>query len=153
MEKSTMELENELTRAKNTQELKALNDENKQELSPNPINYLFVTAKAHGVEESELNKQSQLERTHLAHILNGNRRISREVCLALALAGKFTLDEANTLLKYAGHNQLYARDFRDRVLIFAFSNGLSVLDTNNQLDELGLDIIPKPKKKPHDEKS
>ena len=30
MEKSTMELETELTRAKNTQELKALNAENKQ---------------------------------------------------------------------------------------------------------------------------
>ena len=29
MEKSTMELENELTRAKNTQDLKALNAENK----------------------------------------------------------------------------------------------------------------------------
>ena len=145
MEKSTMELENELTKAKNTQQLKDFNKTNHHELSPDPLKYLFATARAHGVEEHELSANSQIERTYVAHILNGDRKLSREACIALALSGKFTLDEANTLLKYAGHNQLYARDPRDGVLIFAFAKGLTVLDTNYELHELGLDIILKQK--------
>ena len=46
MEKSTMELENELTRAKNTQQLKDFNKTNHHELSPDPLKYLFATARA-----------------------------------------------------------------------------------------------------------
>ena len=147
MSKTTYDLTEEIKNAIGIKELKNYQKNNKSEMHKEPIQYLLDTATLHNIDKSTLIKNSGIERTRASHILSNDRTMTREVCLAFAIAGKLTLDEANTLLKYASHNQLYARDERDSVLIYSLNKGLSIMDTNSILYEFNLDLLPKSRSK------
>lgn len=147
MSKTTYDLTEEIKNAIGIEELKNYQKNNKAEMQKEPIQYLLDTAALHNIDKSTLIKNSGMERSRASHILSNDRTMTREVCLAFAIAGKLTLDEANTLLKYASHNQLYARDERDSVLIYSLNKGLSIIDTNSILYEFNLDLLPKSRSK------
>ena len=147
MSKTTYDLTEEIKNAIGIEELKNYQKTNNTEMHKDPVQYLLDTAALHNIDKSSLIKNSGIERSRASHILSNDRTMTREVCLAFAIAGKLTLDEANTLLKYASHNQLYARDERDSVLIYSLNKGLSIIDTNSILYEFNLDLLPKSRSK------
>ena len=147
MSKTTYDLTKEIKSAIGIEELKNYQKRNDTEMQLDPVQYLLKAAAFHDVDKSCLIKNSGMERSRASHILSNDRTMTREVCLAFAIAGKLTLDEANTLLKYAGHSQLYARNKRDSVLIYALDKGLSLLDTNSTLFDLELELVPKARAK------
>ena len=51
---------------------------------------------------------------------------------------ELTLEETDTLLKYAGYATLYPRNKRDSVIISAIKNGQSRYDVDAILFDLGL---------------
>ena len=82
-----------------------------------------------------------LERTYVYHLLSGEFGLTRDKLVQFAIAGGFNLEETNTLLKYGHMAPLYARDTRDAVLIYSLNRKLSLMDTNQALEELGHKLL------------
>lgn len=142
MYSTTQELESELNKAKSIGQLQKLQQRTEQqEAAPTPLTYLLNTAEAHGLDRKNLTKliiqQSLLERSYVYHLLSGEYGLTRDKLLQFAIIAGFTLEESNTLLKYAHLAALYPRDTRDAALIYCFQQKLSLLETNMTLNELG----------------
>ena len=54
------------------------------------------------------------------------------------IAAHLTIEETQTLLKYAGEGKLYARDARDGMVIHALNHKLDIWKTNELLREMDL---------------
>lgn len=54
---------------------------------------------------------------------------------------RLNLDETNRLLTIAHHNHLYAKQQRDAIIIFALSNGYTLIETNELLDEFHHELL------------
>lgn len=86
-------------------------------------------------------KYAGFVRQYVYDIINKNRKCSQDKLVAIALILGMTLDEANHMMQYAGVNTLYVKNPRDAVLSFAINKKLSVLDTNELLDDRGFEPL------------
>lgn len=140
MEKSTNELL-EILKSKKTYE--EFFEQEIGELCFSSIaEYLDVLVKEKGVSKSEVIKRANLDKNYAYQIFNGNKtNPSRDKVLMLAVGMCLTLNETRKLLKIAGLSDLYARSPRDSVIIFCINKGMSLIETNEQLNDFGLDIL------------
>ena len=133
-EKNTEELENELA---STDDLKNFFNDNKSNLReitlPQYLNYLLEKK---NLSKAEVVKKSQLG-DYAYHIFAGRKNTSRTKILSLAVAMGISFEECQHLLYYAGVNKLYARDAWDDVIIYALQNNLSLIETNELLNDFG----------------
>ena len=150
VEKDTDFLRKEATKVKlnktepNNEALRNFFKENCQALQyPDPIDYLLQCASAHGITANVIAAQSSFERTQARHILSHTKQFDRNKLIALAIAGKLTLEETDNALKYAKFSALYAKDEWDDVIIFAINGGLTTMATNELLYDLGYDPLVK----------
>ncbi len=70
---------------------------------------------------------------YLNALFTGARRASRDNLLKIAFAMGCTLREANRLLQAGGANELYCKNRRDAIIIFALSHGYSLQKTEEEL--------------------
>lgn len=82
-----------------------------------------------------------LNETFGYQIFVGQRNPSRDKVLQLAFAMRCTLREANRLLQAAGANQLYCKDRRDAIVIFALEKGYSLSEADEALFKFGEETI------------
>lgn len=109
------------------------------ELIENPIcDYLTAVLCEKKLSKSEVIKKSGIQTNYAYQIFSGLKIPSRDKLIALCFGMSLTLDEAQTLLKYAGYAPLYPRSKRDSVIIAALETGKSVIRCNIMLDELTL---------------
>lgn len=94
-----------------------------------------------GLKKSRCIKDSGLPRTYAYQIFSGERTPSRDKLLALCLAMHLTPKEVHTLFSATGYPDLYAKNQRDSVFIFAFNKHLSPIETNELLMELKMDLM------------
>ena len=135
MKKSTEELLNIL---KNSS-LDAYLKNNNGELIENPIcDYLTAIIDERNLSKAEVIRNSYIQTNYAYQIFSGLKVPSRDKLISLCFGMSLSIDEAQTLLKYAGYAQLYPRVKRDSVIISALENGKSVIDCNIMLDELNL---------------
>lgn len=97
------------------------------------IKYGFVT-QAQVIKRSELGHNAY-------HYLDGRKKLTRNRAICLSLAVGMDIDETNTFLQYLGLAQLYVRNSRDVMLIYAINQKMSVHDTNTMLYEADLDVL------------
>lgn len=142
MKKSTDELLN-LLKKKNR--IEDFFKENGSELIFDSLSQMiefFMNQK--GLKKADVVKRSMLG-NYAYSILNGNRTSpERDKLIMLCFGLRLNFAEANRLLKMSSNGELYIRNPRDSVLIFALDRGQSVIDANNKLEELGLDELPLP---------
>ena len=75
-----------------------------------------------------------LDRSYVGNIVRGRKNDpSRDVLIAICLAIGTTVDEAQHLLRYAGHAPLYVRRKRDVIIWFGFMKRKSAIDVNIDL--------------------
>lgn len=135
MKKSTDEL---LQTLKNSS-LDAYLAENDGEMAGNPIcDYLTAVLNEKGLKKSEVIKKSNVQTNYAYQIFSGLKIPSRDKLISLCFGMSLSLDEAQTLLKYAGFAPLYPRNKRDSVIISALEKDESVIRCNITLDELNL---------------
>ena len=67
----------------------------------------------------------------------GARRASRDNLLKLAFAMGCSLRETNRLLQAGGANELYCKNRRDAIVIFAISHGYTLQKTEEELYRFG----------------
>ncbi|MBQ1475642.1 MAG: hypothetical protein IIZ32_10130 [Ruminococcus sp.] len=142
MKKSTDELLNQLKKKKSIEEFFK---ENGSELIFDSLSKMIdFFMKQKGLKKADVVRRSMLG-NYAYSIINGNRKNpERDKLIMLCFGLTLTADEANRLLKMSSNAELYVRNPRDLVLIYALDRNQSVIEANNKLEELGLDELPLP---------
>ena len=83
--------------------------------------------------KAELARRSGMSTVYLHQIFSGKRKPSRDRLICLCFGLECSLEAAQTLLKKAGFLALYPKNRRDAILIYSFSRGLSLQETNDKL--------------------
>ena len=60
---------------------------------------------------------------------------SRNKILQIVFGAGFNINETNNLLKHAGKSELYVKDKRDAVLMFAINRSFKLLETEELLEK------------------
>lgn len=105
------------------------------------IDYINQLMQSKNLEKSDIIKDSQIPRTYAYQIFQGSKQAGRDKVLQLAIAMRLNLDETNRLLTIAHHNHLYAKQQRDAIIIFSLSNGYTLIETNELLDEFHHELL------------
>lgn len=142
MKKSTDELLNQLKKKRNIEEFFK---ENGSELIFDSLSKMIdFFMKQKGLKKADVVRRSMLG-NYAYSIINGNRKNpERDKLIMLCFGLTLTADEANRLLKMSSNGELYVRNPRDLVLIYALDRNQSVIEANNKLEELGFDELPLP---------
>ena len=142
MKKSTDEL---LKSLRSKHDIEDFFKENASELIFDTLSDMIVFyMKSKNLKKSEVVRRSMLG-NYAYNIINGDRKNpERDKLIMLCFGLALTADEANRLLKMSSNGELYVRNPRDLVLIYALDRRKSVLDANTMLEEMGLDVLPLP---------
>ncbi|MCL2438555.1 MAG: hypothetical protein FWC99_05670 [Coriobacteriia bacterium] len=97
------------------------------------VEYLIQLIAEKELKKSEIIARSGIERTYAYQIPRGEKVPSRDKLLALSFGMKLTLEEVQALLKTNGYAQLYAKNRRDSVIIFALNKGQDIIELNESL--------------------
>ena len=86
-----------------------------------------------------VSKDAGLAFAYVGNIINGKKNNpSRNVLISICFAIGTTFEEAQYLLKYAGHAPLYVRRKRDVIIWFGFMKKQNLYMVNDTLVERGL---------------
>lgn len=88
------------------------------------------------LKKADVAKKSNIHRTYLYEIFGGSKTPSRDKIIAIAFAMNLNLEETQKLLKRSGYRELYSRDSRDSVVIFAINKNMNLMACNHLLDSL-----------------
>ena len=95
-------------------------------------NYLQSLLNKYDRSDEEVSIEAGYTHEYLYKVLRGLRNPGRDFLLAVCAVIGTTLDEVQTLLKYAQLQPLYPRRKRDAIIWYGFANGQSlyILDKN-----------------------
>lgn len=134
MEYTTDELLKLLHTARTTSELSKYTESLSNETKYSSLSgYLTWYLRAHNINESELIRDSQIQRNYAYQILNGSKNPGRDKILAICLAAGMDYEETQRALALSDSGKLYPRKKRDSIIIFALHKRLSVQQTNELL--------------------
>lgn len=139
MKKTTEELLNTLKRTTNIDSFLSEEQENFKTL---PLHvYLDRIFAESQISRSRCIQDSGLDRTYCYQIFSGRKLPSRDKVLALCFGLALDFEKTQLLLKSTGYTPLYPRNERDSILIFALQRKISVLETNELLQDLGHSLL------------
>lgn len=116
--------------------------ENSEEIIFDTLPELLEThLKNKGISKSEAIENSQIEKHYGYQIFSGLKRPSRDKLIMLCFGLELKLGQFQQALKKAGWGELYPRDRRDSVIIFAIYHQLNVMETNDMLYDMKLKIL------------
>ncbi|MBR2280215.1 MAG: hypothetical protein IJ903_04735 [Ruminococcus sp.] len=72
---------------------------------------------------------------------NGTRGATRDKVIQFCFGLKLDLAEAQQLLKISGNRELYVRDPRDIIIIFAIKERKSLVEANLDLEKHGFTVL------------
>lgn len=137
--KTTEELSHEIKAATDIEDYLAENKENMLTCSLSGHLELLLSQK--GVSRAEVVRRSLLDRTYAYQIFSGEKKPSRDKLIAIAFGLCLSDDEAQKLLKLSGNRELYARDERDALILFALQHKKTILEVNELLFDHGHAIL------------
>ena len=109
--------------------------------SENFNDYLYALIESKGLKVSFALQQAQMSESYGYQLISGKRQPSRDKVIQLAIGLKLTLFEANRLLKLSGKSELYVKEQRDAVFMFALNKSWSLYDVESLLLERGLECL------------
>ncbi|MGM9570882.1 MAG: helix-turn-helix domain-containing protein [bacterium] len=134
-------------RLKNVEDLASYFSKNKENMIPhNLVTHLEMLLKQKGIKKSKVIEDSQIDRKYGYQIFSGEKNPSREKLIALAFGFHLSDEETQTMLKLSGNRELYVRDKRDAIILYALQRGKSILETNDLLYEFGFKVLGTPEK-------
>lgn len=135
--KNTNELMQILSSAKTPEELQAYTETLKQEhISCSFADFISEKLRERELSAAVLIRNSMIQRNYGYQLLNGTRTPSRDKVLAFCLALGLDLTDTQRALNCAATGQLYPKNKRDSVLLFAIKKNLSVMETNDLLYDM-----------------
>lgn len=126
--KTTEELINEIKQSRNILDFL---ERNHEELKLKKLpEYLNEWLKIKNTTKARVIDRSQLNKAYVYQIFQGKKYPSRDKIICLTFGFEMTVEETQTLLKQAGYQELYPRDPRDALLLFAIEKKMNILDAN-----------------------
>lgn len=139
MKKNTQEL---LEILRNTGNIESyLNEYSESFVSASVSEYLTRLIKEKNISKSRCIADAGLQRNYGYQIFSGERTPLRDKVLALCIAMQLSVREVHELLCATGYPDLYPKNERDSIIIFALERGLTVTQTNELLYEMGEALI------------
>lgn len=116
--------------------------QNKKNMIPHnlPI-HLELLLKQKGLTRADVVRGSELNRKYVYQIFSGEKTPSRNKLIALAFGLQLTAEETQTMLKLSGYRELYARDTRDTIILYALQRNKTILETNELLYKYNFEIL------------
>lgn len=104
--------------------------------------YLNALLEEKNLKRSAVIRAADINSTYGYQLFKGSRtNVGRDYLLKLALAMGLSRVEANRLLQAGGASQLYCKNRRDAIIVFALQNGYSLQTTQETLYNFGEDVI------------
>ena len=139
MAKSTEELRHEIKSATDIEDyLKSNRGSLNRDSLPRHLKHLLSEK---GISKADVARDSLLDRTYTYQIFSGKKNPSRNKLISLAFGLHLSDEETQTLLKISVNRELYAKDARDAVILFALQHGMSVFETNELLFKHGFEVL------------
>ncbi len=104
-------------------------------------NYLYDLLQDSGLKNTELFARAGMSESYGYQLLNGKRQPSRDKAIQLSFGFPLSIEQTNTLLKLSGKNELYVKNIRDAIILFALNNKFSLIAVNELLDDEGFEIL------------
>ncbi len=137
--KTTDDLVNEIKESSNILDFLA---ENREEMQLNGLTrYLEEWLREKDLTKADVVRRSNLNRAYVYQIFLGRKYPSRDKVIALAFGMGLTAEETQKLLKQAGYRELYPRDPRDALLLYAVEHDMTILDANELLYDNNIDVL------------
>ncbi len=138
-EMSSAALDERMRKARNIDEYLAGNQEYmlNQSLKEH-LNALLIQK---GLLVADVARGSELDRGYVYQIFNGKKRPSRDKLIAIAFGLGLDEDETQRMLKLSRNKELYVRDKRDAVILFALQRKKTLSETNELLYDHGMTAL------------
>lgn len=135
-DKSTSELRNEIKTATDMEDY--LKTNRMHMLKGSLSEHLHTLLSEKKLRRADVIRGSLLGRAYVYRIFAGDKIPSRDKLIALAFGLQLTEEETQKMLKLSGCRELYARDERDALILFALQRKMSIIDANGLLLDHGL---------------
>lgn len=129
--KTTDELNHEIKAATNIEDFLTKNKEHM--LSRRLPEHLKLLLSQKGMSRADVVRGSLLDRAYVYQIFSGEKAPSRDKLIAIAFGLCLSDDETQKMLKLSGNRELYARDERDALILFALQRKKSIFEANDLL--------------------
>ena len=110
-------------------------------LSGNILELLNALFQKRNISKAALAKQSGMSEVYLHQVFSCRRNPSRSRLICLCFGLSATLDETQELLKQGGFAQLFPKNRRDAIIIFALSHHMTLFEANDKLFTENLDTL------------
>lgn len=129
--KSTEELTNEIKAATDIEDYLITNQNSL--LSTNFSEYLKDLLLQKKISRTDVIRDSLLDRVYVYQIFSGRKTASRDKLIAMAFGMHLSDEETQKMLKFSGNRELYSRDKRDALILFALFHQKSIHEANELL--------------------
>lgn len=137
--KTTDELAHEICQSDNILDYFA---ENRGEMQIDSLpEYLEQWLKRKDCTKADVVRRSNLNKAYVYQIFLGKKYPSRDKVIALAFGLKLDEKEVQVLLKQAGYRELYPRDPRDALLLYAIGHHKGIIDANEILYDHNIEVL------------
>ena len=137
--KTTDELAHEISRSDNILDYFA---ENRSEMQLGSLpEYLDRWLKQKNCSKADVVRRSNLNKAYVYQIFLGKKFPSRDKIIALAFGLELDEKEVQVLLKQAGYRELYPRDPRDALLLYAIGHHQSIINANELLYDHNIEVL------------
>ena len=126
--KTTEQLNHEIKEAGNIQDFLVSNQNNI--LTTSLSEHLRTLLFERNLQKKDIIHNSLLDRVYVYQIFAGRKFPSRNKLIALAFGMRLSVEETQKLLKISGNRELYARDERDAIILFALHHNMTISDAN-----------------------
>ncbi|MCM1326861.1 MAG: helix-turn-helix domain-containing protein [Bacteroidales bacterium] len=140
--KTTIELENEIKEATDIEDYLQTNQ--KYLTQDGFCEYLNTLLSSKGIRKADVVRESLLDRAYVYQIFSGERTPSRDKLIALAFGMHLTDAETQKMLKLSCNRELYAKDERDVLILFALQHKQTIMDVNESLFRHGFPALGAP---------
>lgn len=138
-EKSTDELRHEITTATDVEDYLTQNKDHL--LKGSLAEHLHMLLAQKKLRRADVIRGSLLGRAYVYRIFAGDKIPSRDKLIALSFGLHLSEEETQKMLKLSGNRELYARDERDALLLFALQRNRSIMDANGMLLDHGFAVL------------
>lgn len=138
--KSTEELNHEIKSATDIEDYLEKN-RNDNLLTDSLPKHLEMLLSQKGISKADVVRGSLLDRAYVYQIFSGDKSPSRDKLIAIAFGLGLSDGETQKMLKLSGNRELYARDERDALILFALQHEKTIMDTNELLFSHNLTVL------------
>lgn len=137
--KTTDELNHEIKAVSDIEDF--LKKNKKYMLAHSLPEYLNTLLKQKKISRADVVRSSLLDRTYVYQIFSGEKTPSRDKLIAIAFGLCLSDNETQKMLKLSGNRELYARDERDALILFALQRKKDIFEINEILTDHNLTIL------------